>query len=259
MGRWADGVVWPMLVEHRVRVAGDVVAYGLAGEGPPVVMIHGLGGSSRCWAWTVPALARRHRVFLVDLPGFGRLRRLHRRFALDTAAAWLTEWLAAVGIGRAHLVGHSMGAFISAQIAAATPALVERLVLVSAAGVPTGRSLGDCLRHVPGGWRHRPPGAWRLLLPDALLTRPSLMWRTARELLGRDLRETLGEIRVPTLVLWGADDPLLPAAGARAFRGSIAGARLLLLPRAGHLPMLTRPDEFNRAIVAFLGGEPVGE
>jgi pimeloyl-ACP methyl ester carboxylesterase len=50
MGRWADGVVWPMLVEHRVRVAGDVVAYGLAGEGPPVVMIHGLGGSSRCWA-----------------------------------------------------------------------------------------------------------------------------------------------------------------------------------------------------------------
>ena len=63
----------------------------------------------------------------------------------------------------------------------------------------------------------------------------------------------------PTLVLWGADDPLLPAAGAAVFRGGIAGARLLLLPRAGHLPMLTRPDEFNRAIVAFLGGEQVGE
>ena len=103
------------------------------------------------------------------------------------------------------------------------------------------------------------PGAWRLLLPDALLTRPSLMWRTARELLGRDLRELLGEIRAPTLVLWGADDPLLPAADARVFRSGIAGARLLLLPRAGHLPMLTRPDEFKRAIVAFLGGEPVGE
>lgn len=138
----AGHAVGPRLVEHRVRVAGDVVAYGLAGEGPAVGMIHGLGGSSRCWGWTVPALARRHRVFLVDLPGFGRLRRLRRRFALDTAAAWLTEWLAAVGVGRAHFVGHSMGAFISAQIAAAAPALVERLVLVSAAGVPTGRSWG---------------------------------------------------------------------------------------------------------------------
>jgi pimeloyl-ACP methyl ester carboxylesterase len=248
-----------MLSEHRVDVAGHSVPYRVAGRGEPIVMIHGLGGSSRCWAWTLPALARRYRVFLVDLPGFGRLRRLHRHFALDTAARWLEEWMRTAGVGRAHLVGHSMGGCIAAQVAAAAPALVDRLVLVSAAGVPTGRSLADCVRRVPAGWRHRTAGAWRLLLPDALLTRPWLVWRTARALLAQDLRETLGAIRAPTLVLWGTDDPMVPAECAAVFRGGIPGARTLLLQSAGHLPMITRPDEFNRALVAFFGGEPVGE
>ena len=108
------------LSERRVRVGGETVPYRVAGEGEPVVMMHGLGGSSRCWARTLPALASRYRVFLVDLPGFGRLRRLHRRFTLDTAASWLREWLRAADVGRAHLIGHSMGAFISAQIAASS-------------------------------------------------------------------------------------------------------------------------------------------
>ena len=245
--------------EHRVRVGDDVVPYEVVGEGEPVIMVHGLGGSSRCWARTLPALASRYRVFLVDLPGFGRLRRLHRRFTLDTAASWLREWLRAADVGRAHLIGHSMGAFISAQIAAASPELVDRLVLVSAAGIPTGRSLADCIRRVPGGWRHRAPGTWRLVLIDALLTRPSVVMRTARALLTQDLRTTLAEIRAPTLVVWGADDPMMPVECAAAFRNGIPGARAVLLPRAGHLPMISRPEEFNRALRSFLAGEPVGE
>jgi pimeloyl-ACP methyl ester carboxylesterase len=135
---------------------------------------------------------------------------------------------------------------------------VERLVLVSAAGIPTSRSLADCIRCLPAGWRHRTPGAWRLVLLDTLLTRPSVVWRTARALLAQDVRGRLGDIRAPTLVVWGADDPMLPVECAAAFRSGIPGARALLLPRAGHLPMITRPDEFNRALLAFLGGEPVG-
>jgi pimeloyl-ACP methyl ester carboxylesterase len=222
-------------------------------------MIHGLGGSSRCWAWTVPALAARYRVHLVDLPGFGALRRLHRRFALATAAAWLEEWMRAAGVERAHLVGHSMGAIISTQLATALPDRVDRLVLVSAAGVPTGRSRLGCLRRLPAGWRHRAPGGWRLVLPDALLTRPWLVWRTARAVLTHDVRATLGDVRSPTLVVWGADDPMLPAEAAGVFRRGIPDARVLLLPGAGHMPMITRAADFNRALLAFLGGEPVGD
>jgi pimeloyl-ACP methyl ester carboxylesterase len=245
--------------EHRVQVSGHTVPYRVIGEGEPVVLIHGLGGSSRCWAWSVPALASRHRVYLVDLPGFGVLRRLHRHFALSSASTWLAEWMRVTGIRRAHLVGHSMGAFIAARLAAELPGAVGRLILVSAAGVPVGRSVVGCLRRLPAGWRHRTPGSWRLLLPDALLTRPTMVWRTARELLAQDVRATLREIRTPTLVLWGADDPLIPADCAEVFRREISGARRLLLLRAGHLPMLTRPEEFNQALLAFLGGEPVGD
>jgi pimeloyl-ACP methyl ester carboxylesterase len=197
--------------EHHVQVSGQTVPYGVIGEGEPPVLIHGLGGSSRCWAWSVSALASRHRVYLVDLPGFGVLRRLHRQFALSTASAWLADWMRAADVGRTHLVGHSMGAFIAARLAAELPSAVDRLILVSAAGVPVGRSVFGRLRRMPADWRHRTPGAWRLLLPDAFRTRPTMVWRTARELLAQDVRATLREIRAPTLVLWGADDPLMPA------------------------------------------------
>jgi pimeloyl-ACP methyl ester carboxylesterase len=210
------------LSRHHVRVDGAEVPYLVAGAGEPVVMLHGLGGSSRCWAWVAPALARRYRVHLVDLLGFGMLRRLHREFALTTASVWLTEWMRAVGIARGHLVGHSMGALISTEIAAAQPALVDRLVLVSASGVPTGRSLADCIRSIPRGWRDRTPGAWRLVLADALLTRPSVVLRTARALLAQDVSTKLPDVRSPTLIVWGADDPMVPAQCAAVFRRGIA-------------------------------------
>ena len=243
----------------EVRVGGTRIPYEVAGEGEPVLMIHGLGGSSRCWAWTLPALTRRHRVFLLDLPGFGRLRHRHREFSLDTAREWIERWMDAVGLARAHIVGHSMGAYIATQIAVGAPDRVDRLVLVSAAGVPMGRSMTDCVRRIPAGWRHRAPGAWRLLLRDALFTRPWLVWRTGRALLARDVRDTLGQIRAPTLVVWGTDDPMVPVACATTFRRTIPTSRLILLERAGHLPMITRTEPFSDALAAFLAGEPIGE
>jgi pimeloyl-ACP methyl ester carboxylesterase len=183
----------------------------------------------------------------------------NRQFALSTASTWLAEWMRAADVARAHLVGHSMGALIAARLAAEVPSAVDRLILVSAAGVPVGRSVFGRLRRMPAGWRHHSPGAWRLLLPDAFLTRPTMVWRTARELLAQDVRATLRDIRAPTLVLGGADDPLMPADCAEVFCHEISGARRLLLFRAGHLPMLTRPQEFNRALLAFLGGAPIGD
>ena len=118
-GRPVARIPWVSIAhsKHRVRVSGQTVPYAVIGEGEPVVLIHGLGGSSRCWAWSAPALASRYRVYLLDLPGFGVLRRLHRHFALSTASTWLAEWMRAAGVGRAHLVGHSMGAFIAAHLA----------------------------------------------------------------------------------------------------------------------------------------------
>jgi pimeloyl-ACP methyl ester carboxylesterase len=135
----------PALARHRVRVRGREIPYWTTGAGPPLVLLHGLGGSSRCWTPSLGGLATTHRLFLVDWPGFGSLWRLHREFLLDEASSWLADWIEAVALARIRVVGHSMGGYVAARFAARYPDLVERLVLVAPAGIPSGRSL---LRHL---------------------------------------------------------------------------------------------------------------
>jgi pimeloyl-ACP methyl ester carboxylesterase len=243
----------------EVRVGADVIRYRTAGSGSPLVLLHGLGGSTRYWEPVLPALAARYRVYLVDLPGFGAMRHLHRRFAVTHAAGWLRDWMAAAGLPRAHLVAHSMGGYIAVRLAVETPEALDRLVLVAPAGLPTGRSL---LRHVceiPRMLRHGAARRLPLFGLDALRVSPRLVWRTARDLLAEDVGAVLGAIRAPTLVLWGEDDTLVPVTLAATFRRAIPDARLVVLPAAGHLPMLDRPAAFSGAVLAFLDGEAIGE
>jgi pimeloyl-ACP methyl ester carboxylesterase len=108
-------------------VGGRPIRYEVAGEGEPVVLVHGLSGSTGWWARNVAMLAGRYRVYLVDLPGFGAMRRLRRQFALAEAASWLSAWMESVGLGRAHLVGHSMGGYVCLRLAANRPEAVGTL------------------------------------------------------------------------------------------------------------------------------------
>ena len=247
------------LTAGPVVVRGRPIRYRTAGDGPPVVLVHGLAGSHRYLGATVEALAERHRVAVVDLPGFGALHRWRRDFALGTAAGWLRDWMRAIGAPRAHVIGHSMGGFIAARLALETPEAVDRLILVAPAGLPTGQSMA---RHLAGMARmlaQGPPRSLVLMLPDALRAGPGTLWRVGRDLLAQDLTGELGAIRAPTLVVWAEDDPVLaPALGVR-FRAGIPSCRLLRLPGGGHLPMLTRPREFHAALLKFLAGEDVGE
>ena len=94
-------------VARLAKVGPLTVHYEVTGEGPPLVLVHGLSGSGRWWAYNVPSLAKHFRVYNVDLVGFGRSR--GQRLVLQEAAGWLAEWLQMTGITQAHLVGHSMG------------------------------------------------------------------------------------------------------------------------------------------------------
>ena len=114
------------------------VYYEVAGEGEPVVLIHGLSESTRLWCRNLPALAKQYRVYLVDLPGFGMMRKFHQYFDLLKAEIWLDGWMQAVGLDVVHLVGHSMGGYISMALAAAYPEKIKRLVLVDSIGIPFG-------------------------------------------------------------------------------------------------------------------------
>jgi pimeloyl-ACP methyl ester carboxylesterase len=198
-------------------------------------------------------------LHLVDLPGFGVMRRLHRRFALAGAAEWLRAWMDAVGLERTHLLGHSMGGLIAVRFAIAWPHAIDRLALVAPAGLPTGRSLARHVIGVPMMWRHVTLTSLRLLAPDTLRNPPRLILRVAREILVEDVGAALGRIAAPTLVVWGSADPLVPPAHAALFRAAIPDARLVVVSGAGHLPMVTHPSPFTAAIVAFLRGDPVGE
>ena len=245
--------------EREIRVGGYPVRYEIAGEGEPIILVHGLSGSTRWWSRNVPVLAERYRVYLIDLPGFGAMRRLRRRFVLAEAASWLSAWMEAVGLQSAHLVGHSMGGYVCVRLAGRRPEAVRSLVLVAPAGVPTGRSMFGYLSPLLSAVRYATPYFLPVLLYDALRTGPVTLWRAARDLLAEDVRGDLQRIEAPTLLIWGENDTLVPPAVGTVLREEIPDSRLLILNGAAHVPMFDRPDEFNAALLTFLAGDPVGE
>ncbi len=240
-------------------MGGYPVRYEVAGEGDPVVLVHGLSGSTRWWSRNVPALARGYQVYIVDLPGFGALRRLRRHFVLTETASWLVAWMKAVGLDKAHLVGHSMGGYICLQLATQQPEVVRRLVLVSPAGVPAGRSLLGHLVPLLLTARYAARSFLPVLAYDAVRTGPVTLLRVARDLLAEDVRENLHFIEAPTLLIWGEKDPLISPSAGDLLQKEIPGSSLILLKNAGHVPMFERPREFNAALLLFLAGDPVEE
>jgi pimeloyl-ACP methyl ester carboxylesterase len=240
-------------VERRVaNVDGATVAYETAGAGPPLVLVHGLAGSSRWWRHTVPALAPHFRVHTVDLIGFGGSRG-GARFALAEAPAILGAWIRQIGAAPAALVGHSMGGLVAADLAASAPELVSRLVLVDAAAVPLGR------RYVRHAWglarvmRHTRLSLLPVLVADTMRAGPRTMLGAIWQLLSADITPRLGAIAAPTLVIWGQHDRLLPPEMGFAIQRRVPGARLEIIAGAGHNPQWERPAAFNESLLAFLG------
>ncbi len=243
---------------REVLVSGRPVRYEVAGEGDPVVLVHGLSGSTRWWDRNVPDLAKHYRVYLVNLPGFGAFRRRAQRFVLAEATSWLLAWMEAVGLESAHFVGHSMGGYLSLKLAARRPGAVRRLVLVDPAGMPSGRTMLGHLGPLLLAARYARPTFLPVLVRDALYAGPLTLLRTARDLLAEDVREDLRRIEAPTLLLWGENDPLVPPAVGNLLRQEIPDSRLLVLKGAAHVPMFDLSEEFDAALLAFLAGEPVG-
>jgi pimeloyl-ACP methyl ester carboxylesterase len=208
----------------------------------PVVLIHGLSGSADWWRHVAARFEPGREVHLVDLP---------KRLGLEDAAEWLAEQLQGDGLERVDLVGHSTGGLICARVAAARPELVGRLVLIAPAGIAGGsrtRHVVPLLRAL----RRSSPKLLPLLARDALQAGPRTLWRAAGEVLEADIRAHLCEIRAPTLLVWGGRDTLLPPALGEVFRSEIADARLVVLERAGHVPMFEAAEELSRELTEFL-------
>lgn len=245
------------LAWRETQVHGLTVRHAVAGHGEPVILIHGLSGSALWWSRNIPALARRFRVHVVELPGFGAMSG-HGRFVLNDAATWLREWMRAAHLDRAHIVGHSMGGYIGIQLAASFPDVVDRLVLVAPAGVPTGRSVAGQLIPMALAVRQARPTFFPILAYDVWRAGPFTLARAGLDLIAQDVRHAVARIAAPTLLIWGRQDPLVPPIHGATLRLRIPNSRLLFVDHAGHIPMFDRPRPFNAALLSFLAGEPVG-
>ena len=217
-------------------------------ETRPVVLVHGLAGSSRWWRETEAALRARHRVHVLDLPGFGSERR--SRFVLADAPARVAEALEP--IAPAHLVGHSLGGLVCARVAARRPELVDRLVLVAPAGALQPRRVRSHALPLALALRAARPSFLRLLAADALRAGPWTILAAAREVVRDDVLPDLRLISAETLLVWGERDSIVPPSLGEVFRTELPRARLEVMLGARHVPMVERPREFAALLEDFL-------
>ncbi len=284
------GVDWPSMT-RRIDVLGRRVnTVDTGGDDKPALLyIHGLGGNWQNWLLSIPPLMETHRVVAMDLPGFGFSELPAEAISIQGYARVVDALCDALHIEVAAVVGNSMGGFIGAELALSLPTRVERLVLVSAAGLsiedqPREPLLGAA-RLLSANARYfierrdlvvRRPRLRRAALqtviryPEKLS--PPLTWELLSgvgkpgyvdaldALMSYSFRERLAEISMPVLIVWGRNDMLVPVGDSRRFEELIGdNARRIVFDDTGHAPMIERPTRFNELLRGFVAGDPVPE
>jgi pimeloyl-ACP methyl ester carboxylesterase len=277
----------PEFEEWEIVLHGRPTIYRVAGSGPPVVLIHGMLNSSSHWQAVARRLATTNTVVAPDLIGHGDSAAPRGDYSLGAHAASIRDLLAAIGIDRATIVGHSLGGGVAMQFFYQFPQRVERLALISSGGL--GREVGPMLRTaaLPGTsallsltihprllaaireagarLRARDIGAGAYLQALARALRP-LQNAGARQAFLQTLRSVI-DVRgqrvsaidrlylleaIPTLIVWGERDHTIPLEHGLAAHRAIPGSHLATLPRAAHFPNLEDPDGLAAALLEFI-------
>lgn len=250
-------------------IAGKKTQLTVGGEGPPLLYLHSAGGEAD-WQSFHELLAKRFTVYLPAHPGFADSEGLEEIDDIHDYAWHYVDLLEQLALGPVPIVGFSLGAWTAVELAILRPALVQKLVLVDAAGL-----------HVPGApmaelFIDDFDKARRLLFfdPDSPVVKQAmplslddariLVWLRAREATARvawnpylhnpRLPKHLRRITQPTLVLWGRDDKLIPLAHGEYYASHIQGARLEVLDQCGHMLPFEQPEEFTRRTAEFVLG-----
>jgi pimeloyl-ACP methyl ester carboxylesterase len=271
---------------QTVSVHGREVSYLAAGEGPLVLLVHGMAGTAHNWDPVIEPLALHNTVVAPDFPGHGESAPGGGDYSLGSLASGLRDLMIALGHERATLVGHSLGGGVALQFAYQFPEMVERLVLVSSGGL--GPEVGAILRAaaLPGAdlflRATAGPGSavvGRLagalgkvgLRPNADLAEVGRAYASLADIDRRKaFLSTLHAVvdtdgqrvaaldrlylaeNLPVLIIWGERDPIIPVAHGRAAHAQLSGSRLEVFPDAGHVPMLESPGRFAAVLQRFL-------
>jgi pimeloyl-ACP methyl ester carboxylesterase len=259
----------PRLENRTAAVFGLGLHYLEGGTGRPVIFLHGLGAASESWRAIATALAADMRVLVPDQIGFGSSDKPLVDYSTALLVDFLAEFMDDAGLEKASLVGHSMGGRVASLFALRYPERVERLVLVSGAGYKPNYD-SDVLRALEFNTLD---GARRLLTllyyDDATRATDAAARKMFAERVrsgsgytlsrmiesyrrGEGFADNLSPITAPTLIVWGKEDEIAAPGAARAAHNQIAGSRLILIERCGHLPMVEAPDELTAALRSFL-------
>jgi pimeloyl-ACP methyl ester carboxylesterase len=269
---------------RTTEVDGSAINYVDIGEGSgvPVLLVHGLGGQWQNWLENIPRIAQERRVLALDLPGHGRSPMPRDKISIQGYGRSVDGFLTALGVDRVDVVGNSMGGFVSSELTIQFPERVQRLVLVSAAGISNtsfyrapaltiGR-VATALTAITAA-RHRSMArrpitrhvALALVARHPSRLAPDLVWEGLMKGAGKpgfndalranleyDFRERLPDIEAPTLVVWGAKDSVISVDDADEFERLIDDSRKVVMEDTGHVPMVERPRAFNDLLMDFL-------
>ena len=272
---------------QTVSIHGHDVTYRGGGSGPVLVLIHGMAGSSVTWEPVLPALTRHYTVIAPDLPGHGDSDKPRGDYSLGAHASSIRDLLVVLGHERATIVGQSFGGGVAMQLAYQHPECCERLVLVSSGGLGQEVALllraltlpgADYLMPIACNGRVRDAGVAVTGFFDRLGLRPvpavAEMWRSFASLSDASTREafhhTLRSVvdvhgqrvsasdrmylaaDVPTLIVWGDRDPIIPLEHAITTHEMVPGSRLEIFEGAGHFPHCEQPERFVEVLIDFV-------
>jgi len=233
--------------------------YRARGEGGELLLLHGWGVDSRVFDGVMNEFSASYRVVAPDLPGFGTSGDPTGEWGVDDYAAWVLDFMDALHIEHATVVGHSFGGRIAIKLAAnpATAGRIDKLILTGSAGIRRKRPLKGRVR----GWmfrtlsglfpRLREKFARRFASRDYLAASP-LMRKCLIKVVNEDLAPLLPKIPHETLLVWGRDDTETPVNDGYTMKSLIPRSRLAVLDDAGHFAFLDHPEEFHRLMKEFL-------
>jgi pimeloyl-ACP methyl ester carboxylesterase len=252
---------------HTVELSGHRIYYRTAGSGAPIVLIHGLGSSSLDWGAILPDLAKTHRVYALDLLGFGHSDRPEQAdYSIAAQSALVRQFADAMHIQRADVIGVSMGGWIAMHYAAAQPQRVRRLVLFDSAGFrfetamaettftpATLAELKPFLALQTDRARYLPDFVGRDFLRHIRRHAPILRASMRAMLTGRDLMDGhTSALTMPALLVWGTADRITPLAVGQRMQRELPNARLVLAKGCGHLAVVECRDQYLPELLRFV-------
>jgi 4,5:9,10-diseco-3-hydroxy-5,9,17-trioxoandrosta-1(10),2-diene-4-oate hydrolase len=274
------------LKKEYISVAGHKIRFLEKGKGPPLVLLHGMGGSLEWWEYNLDAFSRKYRTIAFDFPGFGYSTKSGLSFSKNSASDFMISFLDAFNIPKASLIGNSMGGLIAFLTAANQPERTDKLILVDTVGFEIKLSILLRLGTV------FPLGELALSVRNHLIARifmnrmfydsqkvPDQLIPTVLEIFdmpetrkaclrilrsGVDLkglkkeiclrvRDRAGSLPHKTLIIWGANDKVAPLNQAYVGKNLIKDSQLHVFDKCGHLPQVEWPEEFNHLVLEFLG------